>query len=103
LITGGTGYIGSCLTHALSKIDCNLKVLSGSSCSWIPETNNANMTLLYGDVSNFNLWSSILDDVDYIFHLASVEGLNDHKREIEVNVMSMLHLINTCKSKGLSP
>ena len=28
LITGGTGYIGSCLTHALSKINCNLKVLS---------------------------------------------------------------------------
>ena len=34
LITGGTGYIGSCLTHALSKIDCNLKVLSGYSSSW---------------------------------------------------------------------
>ena len=33
LITGGTGYIGSCLTHALSKIDCNLKVLGGSSSS----------------------------------------------------------------------
>lgn len=103
LITGGTGYIGSCLTHALSKIDCNLKVLSGSSSSWIPETNNANMTLLYGDVSNFNLWSTILDDVDYIFHLASVDGINDYKREIEVNAMSMLHLINVCKSKGLSP
>ena len=103
LITGGTGYIGSCLTCALSKIDCNLKVLSGSSSSWVPETKNANMKLLSGDISNFSFWNAILDDVDYIFHLASVEGLNDHKREIEVNVMSMLHLINVCKSKGLSP
>jgi nucleoside-diphosphate-sugar epimerase len=103
LITGGTGYVGSCLTHALSKIDCHLKVLSKSSSSWTPESNNANMTLLYGDVSNFNLWNTIIDDVDYIFHLASVDGVNDYKLEIDVNAMSMLHLINACKSKGLSP
>ena len=46
LISGDTGYVSSCLTHALSKINCNLKVLSGSSSSWAPETNNANLTLL---------------------------------------------------------
>ncbi len=63
LITGGTGYIGSCLTCALSKIDCNLKVLSGSSSSWVPETKNANMKLLSGDISNFSFWNAILDDV----------------------------------------
>ena len=34
LITGGTGHVGSCLTQTLSSIDCNLKVLSGSSSSW---------------------------------------------------------------------
>ena len=46
LITGGTGYVGFCLTQTLSRINCNLKVLSGSSSSWAPETNNANLTLL---------------------------------------------------------
>jgi len=34
LITGGSGYVGSCLMQTLSRIDCNLKVLSGSSSSW---------------------------------------------------------------------
>ena len=33
LITGGSGYVGSCLTQTLFGIDCNLKVLSGSSSS----------------------------------------------------------------------
>ena len=33
LITGGSGYVGSCLMQTLSRIDCNLKVLSGSSSS----------------------------------------------------------------------
>ena len=33
LITGGTEYVGSCLTQTLFSIDCNLKFLSGSSSS----------------------------------------------------------------------
>ncbi len=31
--TDGSGYVGSCLTQTLSRINCNLKVLSGSSSS----------------------------------------------------------------------
>ena len=46
LITGGSGYVGSCLMQTLSRIDSKLKVLSGSSSSWTPETNNENFTLL---------------------------------------------------------
>ena len=33
LITGGSGYVGSCLMQTLSRIDCNLKLLSSSSSS----------------------------------------------------------------------
>lgn len=33
LITGGSGYVVSCLMQTLSRIDCNLKALSGSSSS----------------------------------------------------------------------
>ena len=46
LVKGGTGHVGSCLTQPLSRIDCNLKVLSGSSSAWTSETNNANLILL---------------------------------------------------------
>jgi len=34
LITGSSGYVRSCLMQTLSRIDCNLKVFSGSSSSW---------------------------------------------------------------------
>tara|TARA_B100000795_G_scaffold172313_1_gene129949 strand:- start:88 stop:1071 length:984 start_codon:yes stop_codon:yes gene_type:complete len=103
LISGGTGYIGSSLTSALSEINCKLKVLSGPSNTWAPEYKNASMTILSGDISNFSFWGEIINDVDFIFHLASVEGLNSHQREAEVNAISMLHLISACKSRGLSP
>jgi len=103
LITGGSGYIGSSLTNQLSEIDCNLKVLTRSS-SWRPKAKNANLVLISGDVSDFSFWDTILDDVDYIFHLASVEeDINNYKREIEINAISILHLLNVCKNKDLSP
>jgi len=102
LITGGSGYVGSRLTYQLSKIDCNLKVLVSSS-SWKPEATNANLVLISGDVSDLSFWDTILDDVDYIFYLASVEEISNHKREIEINAISILNLLNVCKNKDLSP
>ena len=35
LITGSSGYVRSCLMQTLSRIDCNLKVLSSSSSSQV--------------------------------------------------------------------
>jgi len=99
LITGGSGYIGSALTQAFSRIDCNLKLLFRSSeNSWKPKLNKANVSLLYGDVSYRQLWETILNDVDYVFHLAAVEGVENFRREIEVNAISMLHLLDVCCS-----
>ena len=73
LITGGSGYLGSSLSQKLSKIDCKLKVLGSSSNQWIPQNSIAKISFYQGDVSDFNFWLQILDNVDYIFHLASLD------------------------------
>jgi len=100
LITGGGGYIGSALAQAFSNINCNLKLLfSSSGSSWEPKSNKANVSFIYGDVSNQKIWATILDKVDYVYHLAAVEGSNDLKHEIEVNSISMLYLLDACYSK----
>jgi nucleoside-diphosphate-sugar epimerase len=104
LITGGAGYIGSALAQAFSNINCNLKLLfSSSRNSWEPKLNKANVSFIYGDVSNQKIWAAILDEVDYVYHLAAVEGSNDLKNEIEVNSISMLYLLDACYSKKQFP
>ena len=104
LITGGGGYIGSALAQAFSNINCNLKLLfSSSGSSWEPKSNKANVSFIYGDVSNQKIWATILDKVDYVYHLAAVEGSNDLKHEIEVNSISMLYLLDACYSKKKVP
>ena len=103
LITGGAGYLGSSLSNKFSNIDCNLRVLGSSSKSWMPRNSIAKISLYQGDVSDYNFWFQILNNVDYIFHLASLDGVQDYKREIEVNSLSMLHLLNAINVKKLSP
>ena len=104
LITGGAGYIGSALAQAFSNINCNLILLfSSSGSSWKPKPNKANVSLVNGDVSNQKIWAAILDGVDYVFHLAAIEGCNDLKHEIEVNSISMLYLLEVCCKKKQYP
>ena len=103
LISGGGGYIGSSLTKALSQVDCTLKVVSSSSPSWLPNNCTANFSFIPGDISNLDFWLQHLNDIDYIFHLASLDGTEDYKREVEVNVTSTLHLLNSIVRKGISP
>jgi UDP-glucose 4-epimerase len=104
LITGGAGYIGSALAKAFSNINCNLILLfSSSGSSWEPNPNKANVSLVIGDVSNQQVWETILDKVDYVFHLAAIEGCNDLKHEIEVNSFSMLYLLDACYNKKQFP
>lgn len=104
LITGGMGYIGSALTEAFCGIECNLKIMCSPSGSvWKPKNGKANVSVFHGDVSQRHLWEPILDGVDYVFHLASVEGDYDIKHEIAVNSMSMLYLLDVCHENELRP
>jgi UDP-glucose 4-epimerase len=103
LVSGGTGYVGSSLSNAFSEINCNLLIVSRNSISWTPDGLNANIQIINGDVSSYEFWEDSIDNVDFIFHLASADDIKDHKREIEVNALSMLNILKVCKKKKLSP
>tara|TARA_Y100000034_G_C6876831_1_gene401165 strand:+ start:190 stop:1077 length:888 start_codon:yes stop_codon:yes gene_type:complete len=86
LITGGTGYIGSALVNSFDSIDCNLIVSTE-------------------DVSKKETWDNIIkDDIDIIFHLAAVEvGHEVPERDLNVNSVAVLHMLQTCVEKECNP
>ena len=86
LITGGTGYIGSLLVESFDSIDCTVIVSTD-------------------DVSNKSTWEDIINpNIDFVFHLAAVEvGYDIVERDLNVNAVSVLHMLQTCVEKKYNP
>ena len=82
LITGGTGYIGSLLVESFNSIDCTVIVSTD-------------------DVSSKSTWEDVINpNIDFVFHLAAVEvGYETVERDLNVNTVSVLHMLQTCVEK----
>ena len=79
LITGGLGFIGSHLADSLLDSGNTVKVLDNSATGRLvnltQHKNNSHFTFIDGSVLDQGLLESVVEDVDYIFHLAAAVGV----------------------------
>ena len=69
LITGGTGLIGRQLVKMLCDAHAHVRIIS------LDEVNvDTRAHHILGDLTDFNLCKEIVQDMDYVFHLAGVKG-----------------------------
>ena len=72
LVTGGAGFIGSNLVNKLLQLNHKVIVIYNESAEchdkfyWNDKAQNYKY-----DICNFELISSLFNNVDYVFHLAS--------------------------------
>ncbi len=96
LVTGGAGFIGTNLVQRLVKEGASVLVLDDLSTGFI---NNVapDVDFIEGDIADSKVWKS-LPPVDYVYHLGAmvsvVESLENPLRCEEVNVHSVLHLLD---------
>ncbi len=90
LVTGGAGFVGSCMADKLAENKENLIVvvdnLRTGSVTKIPVSKHGNIKFIKADVNNFQDVSSIFNafKFDYVFHYAALVGV---KRTLDNPVM----------------
>jgi UDP-glucose 4-epimerase len=98
LIVGGAGFVGSNLTHKLSKLDgTHITVvdnLLSSETFNLPLTDN--VKFIKGSISDDKILYKLPKDFDFIFHLATFHGnqssMHDPLKDHENNTLTTLKI-----------
>jgi len=103
LITGGAGFIGQHLTHALLNQGVNVRVFDNFSQQVhvndsLPESLRGKVDLIKGDVRDRDAMKDALDGIDSVVHLAAETGTGQSMYEIDryfsVNVQGTAILLD---------
>jgi len=106
LITGGAGFIGSHLMEYLMDQQWKVIVLDDFSTGrWKNlEYRSAFVNIVDGSVTDSNLVLDLVDQVDYVFHLAAVVGVKkafeDPVNTLHVNIEGTNNVLRACASEG---
>jgi len=84
LVTGGAGFIGSHLTHALLQAGARVRVLDNLSTGFsanLSAFEGSSLEILEGDASHRETVERAMDGVDYLFHQAAMDSVPRSIRE----------------------
>jgi len=108
LVTGGAGFIGSHLCDRLIKegykVICLDNLLTGSKNNVEHLMGNPNFQFVEGDTTESLVEKQEINDIDYVFHLASPASPVDFKNYSEeillANSMGTLNILKLVKKTG---
>lgn len=110
LITGGAGFIGSCLAETLinttdHKIVIVDNLLTGN-IKRLPKTEKDNWRFIKADCNNFQDISSVMlaYKFDYVFHYAAVVGVQrtlQHPVSVLEDIQGIKNVLDLCKNTNV--
>lgn len=107
LVTGGSGFLATNLVEALMDTRCHIRRLSRQSSHLRPVSGSVFVEDLIGDITEEKIWQHALEGIDIVFHFASqtsVYSANEAPAsDLALNVLPMLHMLETCRRKNLHP
>ena len=107
LITGAAGYIASAVMKALKDVPCTILAADRQSPDLAFSPTAAKIKPLTTDIQREDIWETLLKGVDIVFHLAAQTSSKasdaDPLRDARINLLPMIHMIDTCRKKDLHP
>ena len=104
LLIGGAGFIGKQLAHACDVAD--MKVIILDTCEPVAFVKNDNIEFIEGDYRDVARLAEIVDNLDYVVHLAHdtilLDVACDMKVEIERNILPAIKLMEICSASNIS-
>lgn len=107
LVTGGAGFIGSHLVHALLDLGADVRVLDNFSTGKRENLSGlaGRLEVLEGDVRDHAVVEMAVQDVDIVFHQAAFvsvpESMEKPQTCFEVNVAATVALFDVARMSGV--
>lgn len=106
LVTGGAGFIGSHIVDRLISDGHEVVVLDDFSTGHRSNlTENKALTIVEGDISNFDTVKQCMQGIDWVFHKAAVASVpktvNDPVGSSLVNYQGTLHLLEAARNNDV--
>ena len=100
LVTGGSGFLGSYIISKLINTNKEVIVFDNGFRQGFSNISsfNKNITLVKGDVTKREDWELLPKDVDFVFHLAAINGTKYFyeipDKVISVNVLGTMNFVD---------
>jgi len=110
LVTGGAGFIGSNIVEYLLKYDAkSIRILDNFSNGYRKNIaaflENPKVTLIEGDIRDYDTCVAAVKDIDYVLHQAALgsvpRSLKDPITSNNVNVSGFLNMLYAAKEAGV--
>lgn len=106
-ITGGAGFIGSTLVSKLYQ-DNELILFDNLARNTIKHTNlldNDNVTLIEGDILDYNAVKKAMEGADIVVHAAAIAGIDTVSKKpvttMEVNMVGTANVLRAAHENGI--
>lgn len=99
LVTGASGFLGRQLVGVLNAIGSRTRAISRSSEPVVDET--ISVEWRYGDLTDTSGWSSLLNGVDTVVHLAALTDAGPEERLMEFNAKTTGLLARQASEAGV--
>ena len=102
LVTGGTGFIGSCLIRFLASQGCSVRALCRST-SAKDDLFDLPVKIITGDILDTHSLEQAVEGCDYVFHLAGYakNWAKDPTTFYRVNVLGTKNVLEVAKKAGV--